>query len=147
MAYTKLLFHIVFRPHKNARVINEDHERELFMYIYGFCKNHQCVLYRINGMPDHIHMLVGLHPTIAVATFVHDLKIAAGNYMRTNRDKFPMFDKWESGYSAFTYSEVDKDRVIQYIINQKEHHKRISTREELINIMKEFGVEYDERYF
>ena len=66
--------------------------------------------------------------------------------MRANRDKFPMFDKWESGYSAFTYSETDKDRVIQYIINQKEHHKRVSTREELINIMKEFGVEYDERY-
>ena len=146
MAYTKLLFHIVFRPHANRPVIVEEHERELYMYIYGFCKNHQCVLYRINGMPDHVHMLVGLHPTIAVASFVHDLKIATGNFMRANRDKFPMFESWERSYGAFTYSEADKDRVIQYIINQKEHHKRVNTHDEMVQILKEFGIEYDEKY-
>ena len=146
MAYTKLIYHIVFRPHGNAPVIAEEHERELYMYIFGFCKNHQCALYRIGGMPDHIHMCVGIHPTIAVASFVHDLKIAAGNFMRSRRDLFPMFDKWESSYGAFTLAEADKNSVVEYINNQKEHHKRISTREELEALLKAFSVEYDERY-
>ncbi len=116
------------------------------MYIYGFCKNHQCLLYRINCMPDHVHLCVGLHPTIAVASFVHDLKIATGNFMRSRRDLFPMFDKWESSYGAFTYAEADKDRVVEYIKNQKEHHKRVNTHDEMVEILKEFGIEYDERY-
>ncbi|MBR6197986.1 MAG: IS200/IS605 family transposase [Bacteroidaceae bacterium] len=146
MAYTKLIYHIVFRPQNNAPAIAEAHERDLYMYIYGFCKNHQCVLYRIGGMPDHIHMLVGMHPSIAIASFVHDLKIATGNFMRSHHDMFPLFNGWERSYGAFTYAEADKDRVIEYIKNQKEHHKHISARDEMIAFLKEYGIEYDEKY-
>ena len=146
MAYTKLIYHIVFRPHNNKPAITEAHERELYGYILGFCKNHQCVLYRIGGMPDHIHLCIGLHPTIAVASFVHDLKIATSNFMRANHEKFPLFNGWERSYGAFTYSEADKDRIVNYIKNQKEHHRHLTTREELTNIFRELGVEYDERY-
>ena len=146
MAYTKLIYHIVFRPHANRPVIDEAHERELYMFILGFCRNHQCVLYRIGGMPDHVHLCVGLHPTIAVASFVHDLKIAMGNFMRSRPELFPMFDRWESSYGAFTYAEADKEQLVEYIKNQKEHHKRVSTRDEMRAILDEFGIEYDERY-
>jgi len=66
--------------------------------------------------------------------------------MHSRRDLFPMFDKWESSYGAFTYSEADKERVIEYIKNQKEHHRHVSTRDELLAILKEFGIDYDERY-
>ena len=68
------------------------------------------------------------------------------NFMTANRDRFPQFVKWEQGYCALTYSEADKERVIQYIINQKEHHRKLSARDELIALLKECGVEYDERY-
>ena len=146
MAYTKLIYHIVLRTHQGTAPIVEAHERDLYMYIFGFCKHHQCVLYRINGMPDHIHMLVGLHPTIAVAAFVHDLKIATNNYMAAHRDHYPDFVSWEQGYCALTYSEADKGRVVQYIINQKVHHKRLSARDELRSLLDEMGVEYDDRY-
>ncbi|MBP3726975.1 MAG: IS200/IS605 family transposase [Bacteroidaceae bacterium] len=146
MAYTKLIYHIVLRTYQGTAPIAEEHERDLYMYIFGFCKNHQCVLYRINGMPDHIHLLVSLHPTIAVASFVHDLKIATNNFMSANRDRFPAFVKWEQGYCALTYSEADKERIMQYIINQKEHHRKLSVRDELIALLQECGVEYDERY-
>ena len=104
------------------------------------------MLYRINGMPDHVHLCVGLHPTVAVASFVHDLKIATNNFMTANRDRFPDFVKWEQGYCALPYSEADKERVIQYIINQKEHHRKVSARDELRQLLDECGVEYDERY-
>ena len=126
--------------------IAEEHERELYMYVFGFCKNHNSKLYRINGMPDHIHMLVGLPATTAVASFVHDLKLATGNFLRANPDKFPLFHGWERTYGAFTYSEADKDRVIQYIINQKEHHRHITARDELKEMLRDMGIDYDERY-
>ena len=146
MAYTKLIYHIVLRTYQGTRPIAEAHERDLYMYIYGFCKNHQCQLYRINGMPDHIHLLVNLHPSIAVASFVHDLKIATHNFMTANRDKYPLFEKWEQGYCALTYSEAEKERVIQYIIHQKEHHRSVSARDELMALLHECGVEYNEKY-
>ena len=146
MAYTKLIYHIVLRTHQGSKPIAEVYSHELYMYIWGFCKNHQSLLYRINGMPDHIHMLVGLHPTIAVASFVHDLKIATNKFMTAHPEHYPRFDKWEQGYCALTYSESEKDNVIKYIINQKEHHRRLSTRDELIALLQEYGVEYDERY-
>ena len=146
MAYTKLIYHIVLRTHHSTAIIVEAYERDLYMYIYGFCKKHQCVLYRINGMPDHVHLLVGLHPTIAVASFVHDLKLATNTYMTTNREKFPQFVRWSDGYCALTYSEREKETVIQYIINQKEHHRKTSVREELLELLREAGVDFDERY-
>ena len=146
MAYTKLIYHIVLRTSQGTAPIADTYERDLYMYIFGFCKKHQCLLYRIGGMPDHIHLLVSLHPTIAVSSFVHDLKIATNNFMTTNRDRFPKFSNWEQGYCALTYSEADKDRVVQYIMNQKEHHRRVSARDELIALLQECGVEYDERY-
>lgn len=146
MAYTKLIYHIVLRTYQGTAPIVEAYERDLYMFIYGFCKNHNCVLYRINGMPDHVHLLVGLHPSIAIATFVHDLKIATNNFLTANREKFPSFVKWAEGYCALTYSELDKPRVMQYIIDQKEHHRKISARDELIALLNEMGVEFDERY-
>ena len=146
MAYTKLIYHIVLRTHHSTATIVEAYERDLYMYIYGFCKKHQCVLYRINGMPDHVHLLVGLHPTIAVASFVHDLKLATNTHMTTNREKFPQFVRWSDGYCALTYSEREKETVIQYIIDQKEHHRKTSVREELLELLREAGVDFDERY-
>ena len=146
MAYTKLIYHIVLRVHPGTAPIIEASERDLYMYIFGFCKTHNCKLYRINGMPDHIHILVSLHPAIAVASFVHDLKIATNNMMKSSPERFPGFTGWESGYCALTYSDADKERVRQYIINQKEHHKRISARDELKSLLDELGIEYDERY-
>ena len=146
MAYTKLIYHIVLRTYQGTAPIVEAYERDLYMFIYGFSKNHNCVLYRINGTPDHVHLLVGLHPSIAIATFVHDLKIATNNFLTANREKFPSFVKWAEGYCALTYSEHDKPRVMQYIIDQKEHHRKISARDELIALLNEMEVDFDERY-
>ena len=146
MAYTKLIYHIIIRSKQGTAPISESYERELYMYIFGFCKKHDCKLYRMNGMPDHIHMLVSLHPTIAVASFVHDLKIACGNFMKARKQNYPLFEGWERSYCALTYSDNDKDKVTKYIINQKEHHKGVSAKEELRKLLDEMGIEYDEKY-
>ena len=146
MAYTKLIYHIVFRTHDSVPTIAEQFERELYMYIFGYCRNHDCKLYRVNGMPDHLHILVELPPTVCVADFVHDLKISTGNFMRNNKDKFPRFSAWAKGYCALTYSKSDVDTVKQYIIRQKEHHKKVTARDELAALLRECGIEYNPAY-
>ena len=146
MAYTKLIYHIVWRVKEGSYPISPAHDRELYAYIYGYCNNHGCKVYRINGMPDHIHILLSVPPTIAIADFMHDLKISSSNFMKNRRDLFPEFIGWAASYGVFTVSESQRDTVYHYILGQKEHHKEVSFREEYMEFLKENGVDYDERY-
>ena len=147
MAYTNLLYHIVFRPKNSASVIVVDKEELLYRYIWGVVENKKGVLYRIGGMPDHVHILVQLPATIAIADFVRDLKTATNVYLKENRDSFPKFEGWSKSYCALSYSCRDKEMLVNYIKNQKEHHKKVSFRDELLGLLSESGVEVDMRYF
>ena len=146
MSYTYLLYHIVVRTKRSEPTILSAHERELHMYIYQFIKAHDSALYRVNGMPDHIHILVSLHPSIAISDFMRDLKTATSKMMKSAKDKYPMFDGWESEYYASTVSKNDQEKIRQYIINQKDHHKWVNSREELIQLCIENGIPYNEKY-
>ena len=145
MSYTYLLYHIVVRTKRSEPTILPAHERELYMYIYQFTKAHDSALYRVNGMPDHIHILVSLHPSIAISDFMCDLKTATSKMMKNAKDKYPMFGGWESEYFASTVSKNDQEKIRQYIINQKEHHKKVNSREELIQLCIENGIPYNEK--
>lgn len=146
MSYTYLLYHIVIRTKRSEPTITPAHERELYMYIYQFVKAHDSALYRVNGIPDHIHILVSLHPSIALSDFLRDLKTATSKMMKRAKVKFPMFDGWESEYYASTVSQSEQETVRLYIINQKEHHKKVNCREELIQLCKKNGIPYNEKY-
>jgi REP element-mobilizing transposase RayT len=97
-------------------------------------------------MEDHIHILSDLHPTIALADYIKDIKVATSLWMKKS-DDFPDFKGWEEGYSAFTYSFKEKNTLINYIKTQQEHHKKESLDAELKRIFKELGIDLDERYF
>ena len=146
MSYTHLVYHIVFRTYRSVPAIEEVHERELYAYILGYANNHKVKLYRIGGMPDHIHLLVSIPPHIALSEFVRGLKFATNKWMKQS-ELFPHFDGWGEGYAAFTYSKEQIAVVKQYIINQKEHHKRTSFAEEYRQFILEGGAEIDEKYF
>ena len=146
MSYTCLLYHIVIRTKRSERTISEAHERDLYTYIYDFIKHHGCVLYRINGMPDHVHILLSINSSMALSDFMRDLKTATSKMMKNDREKFPMYDGWGAEYFACTVSLSMKEKVRQYIIDQKEHHKGISFREELKTLCRENGIPFDERY-
>lgn len=105
------------------------------------------MLYRIGGMPDHVHMFVQLPPTIAVADFMRDVKTATNHLMQRQHDDFPLFGGWAKSYCALTYSIADKEKIVSYIQNQKEHHKQVSLRDELIALLREQHVEFDINYF
>ena len=146
MAYTQLYYHIVWRTKSSAKVIAQEHERDLYMYLYAYCKNHKYKLFRIGGIEDHIHMFVQLPPTVAVANMVHDIKITAYNFCRQHPEMFPHFAGWAESYCALTKGETEKDKIINYIKGQKEHHKTVSYQDELKAMLEEAGVPYDERY-
>ena len=146
MAYTNLLYHIVFRPKNSEYVITIAYEDVLYRYIWGYVTNKKGTLLRIGGMPDHIHMLVSLPPSIAISNFVHDLKLATNIFLLEHKEEFPRFKGWAKSYCALTYSKNEKDMIVNYIRNQKEHHKKVSFKDELVALVKEMGIEGDLKY-
>ena len=118
---------------------------QLYKYIWGILQNKRCHLYRINGVEDHLHIVTHLHPSVALAGLIKDIKIASSLFIK-EQSLFPDFVSWQEGYGAFTYSIKEKDRLINYVKNQEEHHKKSSYKEEFIALLNEHGVAFDEKY-
>lgn len=144
--YTQILYHIVFSTKNRETTLIDDKREELYRFIWGFIRNRKCLLHRINGMNDHLHLLVTLRPDICVSDFVHDLKTSSTLWIK-KENQFPRFKGWQAGYGAFTYATRDKDLIINYIKQQQEHHKHKSFEEEYRALLKEEGIEFDEKYF
>lgn len=143
--YSQCLHHVVFAPKHRRPALVAAHRRELFAYMNGIVKRLRFHLYRLNGVDDHVHFLVGLHPDVAPATFVQKIKLGSGNWMRKG-GLFPDFDNWQEGYAVFTKSWRDKDTMIEYVKNQEEHHRHESFIDELRRLVEEAGLEWDDRY-
>jgi len=143
--YSQSIIHIVFSTKYREKTLIKPNRDELFKYMWGIIKNNNCHLYRIGGIEDHIHIATSLKSTITVADLVKDIKLASSDYIKKN-NLFPDFVGWQNGYSWFTYSFKDKDRLIEYIKNQEKHHEKKSFKEELIDLLNEHGVEFDEKY-
>ena len=146
MSWTFCLYHIVICTKNRQPTITEDHCRDLYGYIYGFLKHKNSFVYRINGMPNHIHILVDLHPSTNISDLIRDLKVSSHQFIKAHRDWYPMFVSWESDYYACSESKAELEVIRQYIMNQKEHHKKISFREELLKIAERDGIKINEKY-
>lgn len=118
---------------------------QLYKYIWGILQNKRCHLYRINGVEDHLHIITHLHPSVALAGLIKDIKIASSLFIK-EQSLFPDFVSWQEGYGAFTYSIKERERLINYVKNQEEHHKKSSFKEEFITLLNEHGVTFDEKY-
>ncbi|WGE80958.1 IS200/IS605 family transposase [Actinobacillus equuli subsp. haemolyticus] len=147
MSYTRAIYHIIFRTKFGVPAITETYENILYTFIWKFIEKRKSVLYRINGMPDHIHLLVDLHPKIAVADFVQQLKNATHLLLERHREEFPLFSAWAVGYCALTYSERDKLQILNYIKNQKFHHKTQNFLDEARLLLADSGIKIDEDFF
>ena len=147
MSHISLTYHIVWRTKRSERTINEMHERDLYAYILGMCQEKNYHLYRLNSMPDHFHMCVEVHPTLAVSEFMQVIKQETSRWITAHKEWFPHFDGWGNGYAAFTYSVKERPNVIEYIKNQKEHHHKATFREEYEALMREFGLDPEKDLF
>lgn len=145
-SYRQIYYHLVFRTKNSQRVLSESELPLLFKYIWGIVKEKQSHLYRINGVEEHIHLLTDLHPSIALADFMRDIKTSSSGWIK-DQGIFPCFNGWGVGYCAFTCGYQEKDGIIEYIKNQQSHHKKETFREEYKRLLVESGVEIDYRYF
>ncbi len=96
-------------------------------------------------MEDHIHIVTHIHPAVPLSSLVKDIKLASTSFIK-DEDLFPAFNGWQDGYGAFTYSIKEKDRLIEYVKNQREHHKKVTFREEYRALLEEHGIEFEEKY-
>jgi len=143
--YTQILYHIIYGTKNHNGTLDLEHHDELSRYTAGISMKKNCFVYKIGGHTEHLHILTALHPTIALSELVKDIKLAQSKWIKS-KNVFPAFDNWQDGYGAFTCSWKNKDRIIKYIANQKEHHRHKTFREEYIEMLQQAGIEFDERY-
>jgi len=143
--FTQILYQLVFTTKDRKNTMSEDGHEKLYRFIWGIIKNKNCHLYQINGTENHLHIVTHIHPMVAPALLIKDIKLATSDLIKEEK-LFPTFNGWQDGYGAFTYAFSAKDNLIKYVKNQKEHHKIVSFRDEYIGLLKEHGIVFDEKY-
>ena len=143
--YTQIHIQAVFAVQNRDCIIQRDWKDELYKYITGIVQNNKHKMLAINGMPDHVHILFGFRPSQSLSDLMQDIKGSSSKWINEKRFIKGKFS-WQEGYGAFSYSKSDLPNVIQYIKNQEEHHKKRSFIEEYEDLLKEFEIDYDERF-
>lgn len=143
--FSQIYIQIVFAVKGRENLIAGEWKEELNKYIAGIIKGKDQKSIIVNGMPDHIHAFAGLRPSASVSDLVRDIKSNSTNFINERKlvkNKF----SWQEGFGAFSYSHSHIDNVYNYILNQEQHHKRRTFREEYLSFLKKFDVPYDEKY-
>ncbi|HMU70222.1 MAG TPA: IS200/IS605 family transposase [Chitinophagales bacterium] len=143
--YSQIYIQIVFAVKHRECLIRYSWEEELYKYITGILTNKQQKLLAINGMSDHIHIFIGMRPSCCLSDLVREVKKASTEFIKENNFTKSKFS-WQEGFGAFSYSHSSIDNVIKYIMNQKEHHKVKSFKEEYYAYLKEFEIAYKDEY-
>jgi putative transposase len=143
--YTQIYIHVVFAVQARESLIKAEWKEELFKYIAGILNNQKTKLIAIGGVEDHIHILFGMNPTIALSDLVREVKASSSKFI--NEEKFVRGKfYWQEGFGAFSYSRSQIDAVAKYILNQEQHHSIKSFKDEYVALLNRFEVEYDDRY-
>ena len=143
--YSQLYIQIVFAVKGRENLINNLWKDELHKYISGIIKGKNQKSIIVNGMPDHIHAFVGLRPSMSISDLVRDIKNNSSNFINEKKFIKGKFS-WQEGFGAFSYSHSDIEKVYQYILNQEQHHKKINFKNEYLELLKKFEIEFDEKY-
>jgi len=143
--YTQIYVHVVLSVQGRQNLIRREHKEELHKYITGIATGRGQKLIAINSMPDHVHILLGLKPDIALSDLVGDIKTGSTNHINRSRWVAGRFC-WQEGFGAFSYSHSQLNAVVRYIQNQEQHHAKRTFREEYKAMLEKFKVRYDERY-
>jgi REP element-mobilizing transposase RayT len=143
--YTQVHLHIVFAVQNRLSLINKSWQNRLYQYIIGIIQNHGHKVLSIGGMPDHIHILLGLRPTQSLSALMQNIKRDSSQWINENHFITGKFS-WQEGYGAFSYSKSQISQVVNYIENQEKHHSKQSFLDEYTKILNDFGIEYDEKY-
>jgi REP element-mobilizing transposase RayT len=143
--YSQIHIQAVFAVQNRECIIRNSWKEELYKYISGIVQSNNHKILSINGMPDHIHILFGLRPSKSIADLMQDVKGSSSKWINNKKLVHSKFS-WQEGYGAFSYSKADVPAIIQYIINQTDHHKRKTFSEEYYEMLQEFEVDFDDRF-
>lgn len=144
-SYTQLYIQVVFSPKGKQNLLKKDFRPELYRFIGGVLSNMKHTPIIINGVEDHIHIFFGLNPNVSISDTIRDIK-RASSLLINEKNWLPNKFSWQEGYGAFSYSKSHIENVKIYIANQEEHHKKKSFREEYIEFLEKYEVEYDKRF-
>jgi REP element-mobilizing transposase RayT len=144
-SYTNLIYHIIFSTKNRQPLINDIYQPRLYDYIGGTIRGLNGISLALNGTEDHVHLLTKLLPNKALSDVLRELKANASGWMHNVFPELKDFS-WQRGYGAFTLSQSKVEDVRHYIAGQKEHHQRVSFRDEFIQFLKANQIEYDERF-
>jgi putative transposase len=143
--FSQIYIQIVFAVKGRENLVVEKNREALEKYISGIVSNLGPKVMALYCMPDHTHLFVSMKPDIRISDFVRDVKSNSSKWMNENKPSNFRF-AWQEGYGAFSYSKSQKTQVIQYVLNQAEHHKKKTFREEYIAFLEKFEIAYDEKY-
>ena len=143
--YSQIYLQVVIAVKGRENLLSKKWRYELFQYIAGIIKNkgHKSII--VNGISDHVHLFIGFKPAYCISDLVRDIKNNSTNFINKNkfvRGKF----SWQDGYGVFSYSQSQIENVYNYIKNQESHHSKKSFRDEYINLLKKFQIEFNEKY-
>lgn len=143
--YSQIYIQIIFSVQNRKALIHESFETELYKYITGIIQNKGQKLIAINGMPDHIHIFIGMKPNCCLSDLVREIKKSSNSFINEKQfTKIPFY--WQEGFGAFSYSFSHIDTVVNYIKNQKSHHQTKSFKEEYLEFLEKFEIEYKDEY-
>ena len=143
--YTQIYIQVVFAVAGREALIRREHKEELCKYITGVVRNKEQKLIAINGMPDHLHVLVGLEPGLALSDLVRDVKANSSRFINESGWFIGRFS-WQEGFGAFSYGRSQLSTVIRYIEDQERHHAKRSFKDEYLTLLRKFDIAFDEKY-
>lgn len=143
--FSQIYVHTVFAVKGRGDFISKKWQDELFKYICGIVNNNQQKVFAINGMPNHIHVLLSIKPNCLLSDLMKDIKASSSKWINVNKFVIGKF-QWQEGFGAFSVSQSQLNKVIAYINNQEVHHQKLSFKEENIGFLKSYKIEYDEKY-
>jgi putative transposase len=143
--FSQIYIQIVFAVQGRQNLIKPFFEEQIYKYISGIISEKEQKSLAVNGMPDHVHLLVGLKPSMRVSDLVRDIKNNSANFINKH-DWLQKNFSWQEGYGAFSYSQSQFGKVIDYIKNQKQHHQKITFRQEYLSFLKNYNIPFEEKY-
>jgi REP element-mobilizing transposase RayT len=143
--YSQIYIQVVFAVKGRNSLIHNSWEERLYQYITGIVQNKDQKMLAINGMPDHLHLFIGMKPSCCLSDLVREVKKSSNEFINENKFCKTKFG-WQEGFGAFSYGHSQIDTVCAYVLNQKVHHKKRTFKEEFLGFLKKFNVPYEEQY-
>jgi len=144
-SFTNLVYHVVFSTKNRKPLIHGDLREQLYKYIGGIIRNKRGALLEIGGISDHVHLVAKFRADVSVAQMLQHIKANSSKWAN-EQPKRPARFAWQTGYSAFSVSESQIEKVRTYVRNQERHHRRVSFQDEFRALLRKHGIEFDETY-